>query len=88
MNGDDRPDIYPMRAQDGTGANALEQVYLNNGTSRGFTQMSSIPSTNQGMAEAVVPIDHDGNGLTDFLALNGNGRAEGPVQLIAFYPAP
>jgi hypothetical protein len=36
----------------------------------------------------VVPIDHDGNGLTDFLALNGNGTAEGPVQLIAFYPAP
>jgi hypothetical protein len=88
VNGDERADIYLMRAQDSTGANAPDQVYLNDGTGKGFAPMPSIPSTNQGAAEAVVPIDHDGNGLTDFLALNGNGRAEGPVQLIAFYPAP
>ena len=77
-----------MRSQDGTGSNAPDQVYLNNGTGRRFIPMSSIPSTDQGKAEAVVPIDHDGNGLTDFLALNGNGTAEGPLQLNAFYPAP
>lgn len=88
VNGDNRADIYLMRAQDGTGSNAPDQVYLNDGTGKGFAPMSSIPSTSEGMAEAVVPMDHDGNGLTDFLALNGNGRAEGPVQLIAFYPAP
>jgi hypothetical protein len=88
VNGDNRSDIYLMRGQDSTGANAPDQVYLNDGTGKSFAPMSSIPSTDQGMAEAVVPIDHDGNGLTDFLALNGNGRAEGPVQLIAFFPAP
>jgi hypothetical protein len=49
--------------------------------------MSSTPSTSQGAAESVWPIDHDGNGLTDFLVLNGEQRAEGPVQLIAFFPA-
>jgi hypothetical protein len=87
VNGDNRADIYLMRAQNSTGANAPDQVYLNDGTGKSFAPMS-IPSTNQGLAEAVVPIDHDGNGLTDFLALNGNGTAEGPVQLIAFYPAP
>jgi hypothetical protein len=87
VNGDNRADIYVMRGKDGTGANAPDQVYLNDGSGKSFTPMS-IPSTDQGLAEAVVPIDYDGNGLSDFLALNGNGRAEGPVQLIAFYPAP
>jgi hypothetical protein len=48
--------------------------------------MSSIPSASGGKAESVWPIDHDGNGLTDFLVLNGDGKVQGPVQLIAFYP--
>ena len=30
-------------------------------------------------------IDHDGNGLDDFLVLNGRGSGKGPLQLIAFY---
>jgi hypothetical protein len=49
--------------------------------------MSSIPSTSQGVADFVAPIDHDGNGLTDFLVLNGGGETEvpGPVELIAFF---
>jgi hypothetical protein len=36
----------------------------------------------------VVPLDYDGNGLTDFLVLNGGGEKEsgpGPVELIAFF---
>jgi hypothetical protein len=47
--------------------------------------MSSIPSTSQGVAEFVAPIDYDGNGLTDFLVLNGAGTGPGPVELIAFF---
>jgi hypothetical protein len=50
--------------------------------------MSSIPSTSQGVADSVAPIDYDGNGLTDFLVLNGGGVKEsgaGPVELIAFF---
>jgi FG-GAP-like repeat len=89
VNGDDRPDIYVMRGKDQTGANAPDQVYLNNGTGTGFTQMtSSIPSTSQGAADFVAPIDYDGNDLTDFLVLNGAEAKPGPVQLIAFFPAP
>jgi hypothetical protein len=84
VNGDDRPDIYVLRGT--PSANAPDQVYLNNGSGTSFVQMSSIPSTSQGRDEFVAPIDYDGNGLTDFLVLNGQGTA-GPVQLIAFFPA-
>jgi hypothetical protein len=86
VNGDDRPDIYVMRGKDATGGNAPDQVYLNDGDGTGFTQMSSIPSTSEGKAESVWPIDYDQNGLTDFLVLNGGGKTSaGPVQLIAFF---
>jgi hypothetical protein len=91
VNGDDRADIYVMRGNDDAGANAPDQVYLNDGTGKRFVQMPSIPSTSEGKAESVWPIDHDGNGLTDFLALNGEGEggdAQGPMQLIAFFPVP
>jgi hypothetical protein len=50
--------------------------------------MSWIPSTSQGEADFVAPIDYDGNGLTDFLVLNGGGEEgslAGPVELIAFF---
>jgi hypothetical protein len=87
VNGDDRPDIYVMRGRDATGANAPDQVYLNNGDGTSFTRMSSIPSTSEGGAESVWPIDYDQNGLTDFLVLNGGTGGDGPVQLIAFFPA-
>jgi hypothetical protein len=86
VNGDGRSDVYVMREKSATSANAPDQVYLNDGTGNNFSLMSSIPSTSQGAAESVWPIDHDGNGLTDFLVLNGKGQP-GPVQLIAFFPA-
>ena len=87
VNGDDRPDIYVMRGRDATGANAPDKVYLNNGNGAGFTQMSSIPSTSEGEADSVLPLDYDGNGLTDFLVLNGadGGDGLGPLELIAFF---
>jgi hypothetical protein len=88
VNGDNRPDLYVMRGQDAAGANAPDQVYLNGGNGTSFTQMSSIPSTSQGAPDSVLPLDYDGNGLTDFLVLNGGGDAggsAGPVELIAFF---
>ena len=91
VNGDNRPDVYVMRGKDATGANASDQIYLNDGNGTRYTQMSSIPSTSEGQADFVAPIDYDGNGLTDFLVLNGTGSHPspgGPVQLIAFFPAP
>jgi hypothetical protein len=88
VNGDERPDIYLMRRRppgSSSGTNKPDVVYLNNGTADNFTEMS-IPSTTEGDAESVWPIDYDKNGLTDFLVLNGRSE-EGPVQLIAFFPA-
>jgi Bacterial Ig-like domain/FG-GAP-like repeat/FG-GAP repeat len=88
VNGDNRPDVYVMRGQDTAGTNAPDQVYLNDGDGASFTQMSSIPSTSQGEADSVAPIDYDGSGLTDFLVLNGGGEEgslAGPVELIAFF---
>jgi hypothetical protein len=85
VNSDNRPDVYVMRGQDTAGNNAPDQVYLNDGNGASFTRMSSIPSTSQGVADFVAPIDYDGNGLTDFLVLNGDGDTPGPVELIAFF---
>ena len=87
VNGDDRPDVYVMRGRGGGDGNAPDHVYLNDGNGSGFTRMSSVPSTSQGEADSVAPIDYDGNGLTDFLVLNGGegGGGPGPVQLIAFF---
>jgi hypothetical protein len=85
VNGDDRPDIYVMQGGKG-GLNLPDQAYLNDGTGRSFSQMLFIPSTSEGAAESVSPLDYDGNGLTDFLVLNGEGSNMGPVQLIAFFP--
>jgi hypothetical protein len=88
VNSDNRPDLYVMRGTDTAGNNAPDQVYLNDGGGASFTLMSSIPSTSQGAPDSVVPLDYDGNGLTDFLVLDGGGEQEsgpGPVELIAFF---
>ena len=74
-----------MRGTDSAGNNAPDQVYLNDGGGASFTLMSSIPSTSQGAPDSVLPLDYDGNGLTDFLVLNGAGTGPGPVELIAFF---
>ena len=87
VNGDARPDIYVMTGTTSSGENAPDRVFLNDGTGTVFTSMSGIPSVGTGKADSVWPLDHDGNGLTDFLALNGKVGTGGPVQLIAFYPS-
>jgi len=86
VNGDGAPDIYVLEGKTSTSDNAPDEVLLNGGGATSFTAMA-VPSTDQGSAEAVTPIDYDGNGLTDFLVENGNGGKPGPVQLIAFFPS-
>ena len=44
------------------------------------------PEPSGGVADDVYAIDHDADGRTDFLALNGKDSTPGPVQLIASYP--
>ena len=87
VNGDGRPDVYVQRGRSGASRNAPDVLYLNDGTGQGFRRMPSLPTTEDGSAESVWPIDYDGNGLTDFLVLNGlHADDPGPVQLIAFFP--
>lgn len=88
VNGDHAPDVFVVQGKIGALANGPDYVYLNNGTGTGFTQMA-VPSTTIGQADSASAIDYDGNGLMDFFVENGNGKADnGPLQLIAFFPAP
>jgi hypothetical protein len=47
----------------------------------------AIPQATSGRGDDAVAIDYDGNGLEDFVVLNGN-NARGPIQLIAFFEQP
>jgi hypothetical protein len=88
VNGDGAPDLYLLRGTDGAVKNAPDRLMLNDGTGAGFTEMV-IPTTTAGTADMVVSLDFDLNELSDFLVLNGSSPSvPGPVQLIAFYPAP
>jgi hypothetical protein len=48
----------------------------------------TMPGTPGGLADSVVPIDYDGNGLMDFVVMNGSGIGTnlGYSQVIAFFP--
>jgi hypothetical protein len=83
VNGDGTPDLYV--AQGTMDRQIGDLMLVNNGTGRGYRPMG-IPQARSGSAEEVVAIDHDRNGLVDFLVLNGRGSLRaGPIQLIAFY---
>jgi FG-GAP-like repeat len=85
-DGDGDPDIYV--AQGSGSRQRPDQMLLNEGDGRSFRRLA-LPAIATGRAESVTAIDHDRNGLTDFLVLNGSGSAyAGPIQLIAFYPVP
>jgi hypothetical protein len=79
-DGDGRADLYVVRAGSG---NAPDLMLLNERAGRRFRSVG-IPQARSGAADDVVVLDHDRNGLDDFLVLNGRGRS-GPVQLIASY---
>jgi hypothetical protein len=80
VNGDGRKDIYLQRGT--PSRNSIDLVLLNRGGGTRWTAMR-VPSTREGAPEDVLALDADGNGLTDFLVLNG-WVGPGPVQLIAF----
>jgi hypothetical protein len=81
VNGDGRDDLYIVR---GNGVrNPADVMLLNRENGRSFSSLS-IPQAYSGDGDDAIAIDHDGNGLTDFLVLNGR-NSRGPTQLIAFY---
>jgi hypothetical protein len=80
VNGDRRADVYVSQQ---TAGNDDHAMLVNNGRGAAFTSMT-IPQAPGGSANDVLAIDYDGNGLTDFVTLNGRYSA-GPVRLTAFY---
>jgi hypothetical protein len=80
-DGDGDQDLYFVRGS--RAGNLPDRLMLNSGDGIGFTDFP-IPQVQAGRADSAIPIDHDRNGLTDFLVLNGKG-GRGPVQLVAFF---
>jgi hypothetical protein len=82
INGDGKDDLYIVRAD---GDRNIPDVMLVNRDAGSAWSALAIPQAASGRGDDAVVIDHDGNGLEDFVVLNGN-NARGPVQLIAFFP--
>ena len=81
VNGDGWDDLYLVRS-DGT-RNLADVMLINRDAGSAWSSLI-IPQASSGNGDDAVAIDHDGNGLEDFVVLNGN-NARGPIQLIAFY---
>jgi FG-GAP-like repeat len=92
MNGDEIPDVYvvrsspfdPQRPRDGQ-SDARDVMLASKKKTPSFTRVS-VPSSRRGIGESVAAIDHDENGLSDFIVANGRFKAIGPTRLTAFYP--
>jgi hypothetical protein len=84
VNGDKRADIYVVRG--GQDINRADRLLVNNGKGTRWTSVK-IPQAgkNNGRGDDVVALDYDKNGLTDFVVLNGKGKAAGPIQLLASF---
>jgi len=85
VNGDKRADIYVVRG--GSDINRPDRLLVNRGRGTAFTSVK-IPQagSKNGRGDDVVALDYDKNGLTDFVVLNGKGKAAGPIQLLASFP--
>ena len=80
VNGDGFADIYLLR---GGNRNPADRMLINTRKGRAWKNVK-IPVTRKGTADAVLAIDYDKNGRTDFVVLNG-GVKPGPIQLIAAF---
>jgi hypothetical protein len=91
--GDGRPDVYVVQAggrgtrrNPGSGRERPD-LMLGNRLHRGNRSPLAridIPQTRRGAGDSVAALDYDGNGLSDFLVMNGHQFVQGPVRLIAF----
>ncbi len=81
VNGDGKGDIYIVRSN-GVRNSADVMLVNRNGGSKWSSLV--VPQVYTGSGDDAYAIDYDGNGLDDFLVLNGH-NARGPIQLIGFY---
>jgi hypothetical protein len=82
VNADGLADLYVARGT--TARNTPDLLLVSASGGRTFTSVR-IPQTSRGRADDVIALDHDHNGLTDFVVLNGRAQS-GPVKLLASYP--
>jgi hypothetical protein len=81
VNGDGRGDLYIVRSN---GERNSPDVMLLNRKGGSSWSAVDIPQVADGSGDDAYAIDHDGNGLDDFVVLNGRND-RGPIQLTAFY---
>ena len=81
FDADGTEDLYLLQGATSSVSNHPDILLLNDGTGTSFTP-AQIPQTSRGRGDAAEPIDYDGDGSMDFLVLNGEGPAFGPIQLI------
>ena len=79
-DGDGDQDLYVLRDKSKGGGG--DMILLNGGDGRSFEELTA-PAVSGGTADDVFAIDYDQDGTTEFLALNGRGGEDGPVQLIS-----
>jgi hypothetical protein len=80
--GDGRPDLFMVR----DGRLGTRNLLLRGGRGWRFTSLV-VPQARSGAPEAVAAIDHDRDGVVEFLVTNGRGSSRGPIQVIAARPA-
>ncbi|HSI79806.1 MAG TPA: VCBS repeat-containing protein [Solirubrobacterales bacterium] len=90
VNGDELADLYLLRAgplpavRGGVPTtDAADRLLVNRNRGRRFPRIP-IPQTRLGVGQSVTTIDHDRNGLDDFIVMNGRSFSKGPIRLIAF----
>ncbi len=86
VNLDGRKDIYVLQ-----GDTHPDLMLVQDSSQFTFTQIPVVqpplgPEGDPplGSGDAVAAIDFDRNGVTDYIVMNGEGKAQGPVQLITF----
>ncbi|HSI79810.1 MAG TPA: VCBS repeat-containing protein [Solirubrobacterales bacterium] len=84
VNGDGLDDVFVLRSGK-PDADFGDLLLVNRGQGRRFVNMA-IPQTRRGLGESVTAIDYTGNGLTDFVVMNGLRNHEGLIRLIALEP--
>ncbi|CAN5746430.1 hypothetical protein BH23CHL8_BH23CHL8_06600 [soil metagenome] len=83
VDGDARADLYILR---GGRRNRPDLLLVSRERGDRFVSVR-IPQAGSGRGDDAIALDHDRNGLTDFLVLNG-WNTPGPVQLLASFRRP
>ena len=90
VNGDGLTALYLLRAgppaaEDGgvPTTDEPDRMLLNRRGGKRFVPIP-IPQTRLGVGQSVTTIDHDRNGLDDFIVMNGRASSKGPIRLVAF----